>query len=163
MSHFLYIHKDLTNVPGVWKIGVAQTPYSAVRARQKYCWNKFHLDYLYFGLPGHIELVEKRIKCIFNRFTGKQAQGNSANTEMIKIDIAILLQSIEGIIKQFDLKIHRLELPELYSAANSSKCPFGIPTESSSYRWLQDKAVRFFGSKELEQPLELITKSKTMS
>ena len=62
MSHFLYIHKDLSNVAGVWKVGVAMTPYSAVRARQKFCWNKFHLDYLYFGLPWHVKFLEKTIK-----------------------------------------------------------------------------------------------------
>ena len=44
MSHFFYLHKDLTGEPDAWKLGIALTPYSAVRARQKFCWNKFKLD-----------------------------------------------------------------------------------------------------------------------
>ena len=152
MSHFLYIHKDLSNVAGVWKVGVAMTPYSAVRARQKFCWNKFHLDYLYFGLPGHVRSLEKIIKRRFEHLTGKQSQGTSANTEMIKIDIEILLKEIEGTIEEHGFAIHQLELTEPYSAAKSGDCPFGIPSEVYAGEWLQKKAKAFFKSKDIEWP-----------
>jgi hypothetical protein len=155
MSHFLYIHKDLSNVAGVWKVGIAMTPYSAVRARQKFCWNKFHLDYLYFGLPGHIAWLEKRIKNKFRHLTGKQTQGTGANTEMIQIDIDILLKEIQQEIQERDLKIRKLELPEPYSAANSGHCPFGIPSELYASEWLQDKATHYFVKENAAHPLEL--------
>ena len=162
MSHFLYIHKDLSNVTGVWKVGVAMTPYSAVRARQKFCWNKFHLDYLYFGLPGHIKHLEKIIKWRFEHLTGKQAQGTSANTEMIKIDIEILLKEIKKIITEYNFKIHQLELPEPYSAAKSGDCPFGIPSEINASAWLQNKARHFFKTEDLDYPRKIKLNARTM-
>ena len=162
MSHFLYIHKDLSNVAGVWKVGVAMTPYSAVRARQKFCWNKFHLDYLYFGLPGHVKFLEKTIKYRFNHLTGKQAQGTSANTEMIKIDIDILLKETEKIIEERNLKIHQLELAEPYSAAKSGDCPFGIPSEVYATDWLRTKTKHFFKTEDLESPRKIKLNSRTM-
>lgn len=162
MSHFLYIHKDLSNVAGVWKVGVAMTPYSAVRARQKFCWNKFHLDYLYFGLPGHVKFLEKTIKHRFNHLTGKQAQGTSANTEMIKIDIEVLSKEIKKIIEERNLKVHQLELAEPYSAAKSGDCPFGIPSEVYAGAWLQSKAKHFFKAEDLEQPRKIKLNARTM-
>lgn len=162
MSHFLYIHKDLSNVKGVWKIGVAITPYSAVRARQKFCWNKFSLDYLYFGLPGHIAFIEKRIKQKFSRFTGKNLQGHGASTEMIKIDIEILLKAIKDIIVEHDLKVNQLDLENPYSAAKSSDCPFGIPSEQYAGYYLQKRAIEFFKVKGTDQPRKFKISSRTM-
>jgi hypothetical protein len=152
----------MSNVAGVWKVGVAMTPYSAVRARQKFCWNKFHLDYLYFGLPGHVTYLEKYIKHRFSHLTGKQAQGTSANTEMIKIDIEILLQEIKKVILEQNLKIHQLILPEPYSAANSGHCPFGIPSEVYATEWLENKAEEFFKTEDLEFPRKLKLNNRTM-
>jgi len=152
----------MTNVAGVWKVGVAMTPYSAVRARQKFCWNKFHLDYLYFGLPGHVKYLEKCVKHRFNHLTGKQTQGTSANTEMIKIDIKILLKEINEIITEENLKIHQLELPEPYSAAKSGNCPFGIPSEIYASEWLQNKAKHLFKTKDFKFPRSIKLNSRTM-
>ena len=162
MSHFLYIHKDLSNVAGVWKVGVAMTPYSAVRARQKFCWNKFHLDYLYFGLPGHVKQLEKIIKWRFEHLTGKMSQGTSANTEMLKIDIETLLKEIKKIIEEYDFKIHQLILPEPYNAAKSGDCPFGIPSEINASAWLQNKARHFFKTGDFESPRKIKLNSRTM-
>ena len=162
MSHFLYIHKDLSSVKGVWKVGVAMTPYSAVRARQKFCWNKFSLDYLYFGLPSHIALIEKLLKRRFSHLTGKALQDNGANTEMIKIDIERLLNEVKNIVNQHNLKVHQLELEEPYSAAKSSDCPFGIPSEQYATWYLNQRAKDFFGSTDITQPRKLKLSSKTM-
>jgi hypothetical protein len=162
MSHFLYIHKDLSGVDGVWKVGITMTPYSAVRARQKFCWNKFYLDYLYFGLPGHVKTLEKLVKKQFAHLTGKQTQGTSANTEMIQIDIDRLLKEITSIIKDWNLKIHRLHLDEPYGAANSGHCPFGIPGELYASEWLQEKAKNFFRSEDAKEPRPIRLSSKTM-
>ena len=162
MSHFLYIHKDLSGVDGVWKVGITMTPYSAVRARQKFCWNKFYLDYLYFGLPGHVKILESIVKQRFAHLTGKQTQGTSANTEMIQIDIDRLLKEITSIIKDWNLKIHRLQLDEPYGAANSGHCPFGIPSELHASQWLQEKAKNFFRSEDAKEPRPIRLSSKTM-
>lgn len=162
MSHFLYVHKDLTNVKGVWKIGVAMTPYSAVRARQKFCWNKFSLDYLYFGLPGHIALIETLVKRRFSHLTGKRSQGNGANTEMIKIDIEYLLKEIKNIIEQHNLKVHQLYLNEPYSAAKSSDCPFGLPSEIYATAYLQRRAKEFFTSEDPEFPRRIKLSANVM-
>jgi hypothetical protein len=146
MSHFLYIHKDLSNVDGVWKVGVAMTPYSAVRARQKFCWNKFQLDYLYFGLPWDIRRLENAVKYNFYRYSGKCAQGTSANTEMFKVDIDVLLNEIANIITEKKLKVLRVQLPKPYSAAKSGDCPFKIPSERHAGGWLHSRALDIFNT-----------------
>jgi hypothetical protein len=162
MSHFLYIHKDLSNVKGVWKVGVAMTPYSAVRARQKFCWNKFGLDYLYFGIPDDVVFLEKRIKQNLRRFSGKELQGRGANTEMMKIDIAYLLNEIEDIVKKFDLRVHQLTLNEPYSAANSGDCPFGIPSEEYARDHLNRRAKEFFKVHYIDRPKKIKLSAKSM-
>ena len=139
MSHFLYIHKDMTNVDGVWKLGVTMTPYSAVRARQKFCWNKFSLDYLYFGVPEHVMFIENTVKEHFAELSGKKVKGFGSQTEMFRIDINILRKHIDSLIKDYDLQVQELVLSEPYSAANSGECPFGIPTEHLAREWLDEK------------------------
>ena len=146
MSHFLYIHKDMTNVEGVWKVGVAMTPYSAVRSRQKFCWNKFSLDYLYFGVPEHVLFIERTIKNYFVGLSGKEVKGFGAQTEMFKIDIDVLKKYINSLIKEYALQVQELVLSEPYSAAKSSECPFGIPSEKQATYWLNKKIKDTYGT-----------------
>lgn len=141
MSHFLYVHKDLTGISGVWKIGQAITPYSAVRARQKFCWQQFGLDYLWFGFPGHIDFLEEVLKKKFRDCSGQHLQNFGTQTEIFKIDINFLRKEISDIIKEHNLCVRELILDTPYVASNSGQCPFKIPSEKEAYYWLTKKAL----------------------
>jgi len=145
MSHFLYIHKDLTGEPNVWKVGVAITPYSAVRARQKFCWNQFGLQHLYFGIAHHVEYVEDRIKQYFRELSGKSLQNFGTQTEMFKIDIKQLLSFIDKLIVDENLNVRKIEMQGDYTASNSGACPFRIPSESYAKFWAMEKCIELFG------------------
>lgn len=150
MSHFLYIHKDMTNEPNVWKVGVAMTPYSAVRARQKFCWNQFGLQYLYFGTAGHIGLLENKIKQHFLWQSGKSLQNLGTQTEMFKVDINVLLSYINTTITERELYVRPVELDKDYTASNSGSCPFQIPSEAAAGQWARNKCKEIFGVESIE-------------
>ena len=61
----------MSGTPNVWKVGVTKTPYSAVRARQKFTWKKFGLEYLYFGRPSDVAWLEQQLKNHFKSCSGK--------------------------------------------------------------------------------------------
>lgn len=145
-SFFLYIHKDLSGVNGVWKIGKAMTPYSAVRARQKFCWNKFELDYLFFGDPNDIDALERYLKNKFYTLSSKQLTNNGASTELFQIDIDIILTTITRQIELCCLNVKQVTLAEKYSAANSGQCPISIPSEQHSRCYLNKMLENEFGS-----------------
>ena len=142
MSHFLYVHADLTGVPDVWKIGVAMTPYSAVRARQKYCWQQFKLDHIWFGFPKHIEFIEQYIKHALRSCSGKALQNFGTQTEIFQINILELRSRIAELIKSHNLCVMELVLDQPYVASNSGQCPFGIPNEKNATAWLDDRAKK---------------------
>lgn len=139
MSHFLYLHKDLTNTPNVWKIGVAITPYSAVRARQKFCWQQFGLDYLWFGHPDHIQFIEERVKDSFWNCSGKTLQNLGTQTEIFKVEIKALTHKVNVLIQEHDLCVKEIPLDRPYVASNSGQCIFGIPSEKYAAAWLDQK------------------------
>jgi len=145
-SFFLYIHKDLSGVNGVWKIGKAMTPYSAVRARQKFCWNKFELDYLFFGDPIDIDALERYLKNKFHSLSSKRLTKNGASTELFQINIDIILKTITRQIELCCLNVKQVLLAEKYSAANSGQCPIGIPSEQYSHYYLNKMLEKEFGS-----------------
>lgn len=147
MSHFLYVHSDLTGDPDVWKVGVAITPYSAVRARQKFCWKQFKLDYLWFGFPGHIAFLEERIKHDLYDLSGKAIQNFGTQTEIFQINISTLRKKIKSLIEEHQLCVEEIVLDEPYTASNSGQCPFGIPGEKYAHGWLQKKARKQWPSK----------------
>jgi hypothetical protein len=132
MSHFFYLHKDLTGEPDAWKLGIALTPYSAVRARQKFCWNKFKLDHVYFGESYHIGVLESLLKRRLWRYCAKYVKHGSAQTEMFKLPIEDLMKEIELVIAERKLHIHKLDLPNGYSAAKMSECPLNLPSEAEA-------------------------------
>lgn len=144
-SYFFYIHPDLNGTPNVHKLGVTKTPYSAVRARQKFCWNQFGLTHLYFGLPGSIGILESRLKTQLLYLSGNKINGFGAQTEMFKISIDDLISQVDNIIEHRKLNIRRVELPQPYTASNSGQCPFGIPTEDMADVWAYRKAQELFG------------------
>lgn len=134
-SFVFYIHSDLSKVSDIWKIGKAITPYTAVRARQKYMSEKFYLDYLFFGDPTDIANLENHIKSVLK----SRLVNTGCQTELFRIPINELLNLIKGTIETRDLRIKEIVLKEKYSACNSSSCPLGFPSEQNAYNILIDK------------------------
>jgi hypothetical protein len=144
-SFFFYIHDDLNGDSNWKKIGVAMTPYSAVRARQKFCSKEFSLNHVYFGAPRDIGRLESKIKQALIYKSGKYLNNISSQTEMFKIPEEELLTTINNIITSSNLLITKCELEQPYSAANSGNCPFGIPSEQYSHSFLADKVFHKWG------------------
>jgi hypothetical protein len=145
MSNFLYIHHDLSGVPDVWKIGVSITPYSAVRSRQKFCWNQFGLQHLYFGTSKCIAHLEWAIKNHFNSKSGKALKNYGTQTEMFNVPIADLLNYIKQYVEQNQLLVKKVEMSGDYTASRSGACPFGIPSETLAGEWCEEKIKDIFG------------------
>lgn len=145
MSHFLYIHKDMSGTPDVWKPGVTILPYSAVRARQKFTWKQFELNYLFFGRPRNIEFLENSIKTQFKHCSGKILQGFGTQTELFQVKEEELLLYIRSTIQQHNLAIVQVLLEKPYTASSRSQCPFNCPQEFNAYYWCEDKADKLFG------------------
>ena len=145
MSNFLYIHHDLSGVPDVWKIGVAMTPYSAVRARQKFCWNQFSLQHLYFGSPCSVAHLESAVKQHFASRSGKVLKNFGSQTEMFNVPIDELLTFIDQYIERHLLLVKKIEMVSDYTAANSKSCPFKIPPEDMAGYWCSTKVKEIFG------------------
>lgn len=134
MSHFLYIHKDLSGDPAWNKVGVSLTPYSAVRARQKFCSKEFTLDHLYFGREIHIAHLEEIVKDTYRTLSGKVIT-DRGQTELFKLSQEKLVEFIDATIIKKDFHIHKVQLKKPYSASKSSVCPFGVPGELQANDW----------------------------
>ena len=144
-SFFFYIHKELRETKDIWKVGKAMTPYSAVRARQKYMWDTFCLDYLYFGNPKHIDRLEGKIKQLLYFNSAKYIKGGNAQTEIFQININDLLTTVDEQIEINKWQVKRLAFDKPYSASNSGSCPLNIPGESISHEYLCNLAEDTFG------------------
>ncbi len=149
-SFFLYIHKSLCKTPNAWKIGKGMTPYSVVRARQKYQWEKFSLDHLYWGRPEHIDILESSIKDSLNQYSGTVLNNMAAQTELFMIDVDKIIENIDRIIKGKCLHAEVIELEEPYSASKSSNCPLWIPGESISHIDLSERVSYRWGPNAIE-------------
>jgi hypothetical protein len=145
MSHFLYIHKDMSGTPDVWKPGIAILPYSAVRARQKFTWKQFELNHLFFGRPRNIKFLENKIKHHFSHRSGTHLQGFGAQTELFHVKEEDLLCYIRSTVQQYDLAVREILLEKPYTASSSGQCPFKCPTEAHADSWCTQKAVELFG------------------
>jgi hypothetical protein len=135
-SFFLYIHDDLSGDSNWKKIGKSMTPYSAVRARQKYCSKVFHLNHIWFGDPTDINFLEESIKNNLHTVSAKNLNGVSA-TELFKIKETELVKQINQTIDDYGLQVWKQDLDKPYSASKSSECPFKIPSERDSYYHLK--------------------------
>jgi hypothetical protein len=135
----------MSGTPDVWKPGITMLPYSAVRARQKFTWNQFALNYLFFGRPRNIVFLEKQIKSRFNYCSGKTLQGFGGQTELFQIKEEELLFYIRTTIQQHNLAIIEVLLEKPYTASSRSQCPFNCPQEFNAYQWCEDKADKLFG------------------
>jgi hypothetical protein len=135
-SFFLYVHDDLSGDVNWKKIGKSMTPYSAVRARQKYCSKVFHLNHLWFGDPADINFLEESIKNNLHTVSAKYLNGISA-TELFKVKEIELVKQINRVIDDYGLQVWKQTLDKPYSASKSSECPFKIPSEKDSYYHLK--------------------------
>ena len=144
MSHFLYMHKDLSGDPDWNKAGVSVTPYTAVRVRQKFCSKEFVLDHLYFGRERHIHQLESSIKERYKHLSGKVLTGRG-QTELFNVSQAVLLKFINETIEEQSLHIQKVELAKPYSASNAGSCPFNIPSESSVWYWAEKLVEKHWG------------------
>jgi len=145
MSHFLYIHACMSGTPNVWKVGVTKTPYSAVRARQKFTWKKFGLEYLYFGRPLDIAWLEQQLKDHFRSCSGKTIQGYG--TELFQATIQTIQKQINYLIEVSNLDVIPVTMTGRYTASASGNCPFGIPSEKDANWFLERKADEVFVTK----------------
>jgi hypothetical protein len=145
MSHFLYIHKDLSGDPDWNKAGVSVTPYTAVRTRQKFCSKEFALDHLYFGRERHIHYLESSIKERFGRVTGKVLT-DRGQTELFNVSQEVLVKFIKETIEERALHIQKVELKKPYNAFNAGNCPFNVPSESSVWYWAEKLVEKHWGS-----------------
>lgn len=146
-AFFFYIHKDLGGDSNWRKIGIAMTPYSAVRARQKNLSKEFSLDHVYFGIPSDIAKLETNIKNIFKHMSGSILNNIAAQTEMFKISETDLLDEIHKQIVSLNLHVEKCVLAVPYSAANSGACPLGIPCEQNSHEYLTNILENKYGFK----------------
>lgn len=144
MSHFLYGHKDLTGEKDVWKVGKAMTPWSAVRLRQRLCWNTIGLEYLFFGRKKHIEFLESKVKKFFNYKSGTQLAGK-CRTELFKVPEDALFGYIRNLIKEHNLHVQEIRLDKSYTATSAGDCPFGVPQEEYAARWCEDLVEQRWG------------------
>lgn len=144
-SFFFYIHDDLSGDSEWKKSGIGMTPYSVVRARQKFCSKRFSLTHLYFGNPNHISFLEAQFKTKFYHKSGTAINGINAQTELFKMTELEIIVAVNKIISSNNLHIRKLELEQPYSAANSGDCPFGIPSEANSYFYLKGMVTKQWG------------------
>jgi hypothetical protein len=142
-SFFLYVHDDLSNDPDWKKFGKSMTPYSAVRARQKFCSKVFYLNHIWFGDPQDINFVEDTVKKNLCTLSAKYLKGIGA-TEVFKIKEKELVKQINQVIDEYGLRVWKQELDEPYSASKSSECPFKIPSEKESYYHLKKMLKNHF-------------------
>ena len=146
MSHFLYIHKDLTHHPDVNKLGIAISPYSAVRARQKFCWDPVQLEHLFFGTPSDIRRLETIFKRNFAWCSGKQLNKRGGQSELFKLPEQDMLSEVKKIIDCYKLKVFKVELKKPYTATSSAQCPLGLPTEVKLFDHCNKEIRRFWNN-----------------
>jgi hypothetical protein len=151
-SFFFYIHNDLSGDPNWKKIGKSMTPYSAVRARQKYCSEVFHLNHIWFGNPKDINFLEQTIKSNLHKLSAKYLKGISA-TEVFKVQEKELIKQVNQLIEDYGLRVWKQQLDKPYSASKSGDCPLQIPVETESYHYLK---------KMLQENKPVVTKKKKL-
>jgi len=149
MSHWLYIHKDLSSDPDWNKIGVTLTPYSAVRARQKNCSKPFCLDHLYFGREGHIDRLETDFKKTFGVLSGRSLT-DLGQTELFKVSQQDMINWLNSRITDLELQVFKVQLTAPYTASKSSDCPLNVPSESTAWEYCQKLVKQTWGKDQQE-------------
>ena len=146
VSPFFYVHADMSGDTSWNKIGIGITPYSVVRARQKYCSQPFYLDHLYFGDFEDISELENIFKYNFQRYSAKYILGTSA-TELYKMNQNDIVDRVNELIKRHNLKVQKLEVSK-YKSTNSKNCILKMPDEKEAYDHSKRLIKNMFKSKE---------------
>ena len=147
-SYFFYIHPELAGVEGIWKAGKGLTPYSIVRLRARLVWKQFAVEHLWFGRPSHIHTLEYLVNNHFSYCSGATLNNHGTQKELFQIDKDTLIKTVEHFISTRRLDVKRFELEEPYTATNSKKCPYGIPTEDYAHPFLNNWVTREFGEEQ---------------
>lgn len=149
MSNWLYLHPDLTGQENVWKVGKAILPHSAVRLRQRICWETVGIEHLWFGMKSSIEALEQSIKDRFHYKSRAYLKG--FGSEMLQVPV-------EEILAYADLRISRglhvvkVPLDSPYTATSSKHCPLRTPPESA-WDWYSSSKSRELWHSDLQHPL----------
>lgn len=145
-SFFLYLHDDMSGDPAWHKLGKGMTPYSVVRARQKYCSQRFKLTQLWFGYPTHVHYLEEAFKKRFYKLSGEFVNKIPSQTEMFQMSKDDIVGQVNKLITDNKLQVGLVTLDQPYSASNSSHCPFKIPPENRSHAHLMNIVQTNHGS-----------------
>jgi hypothetical protein len=145
-SHFYYIHKDVGGNSDFWKPGVTVHPSNVVRGIQRKQSSKFVIDHLYFGRPADIARLESYIKHVYKNVSGKKLFEWGNQTELFKVDINDLLNTIQDVLLRTDLKIVKIPLKKPYHGLNTKTCDLKLPGENEGW-YFEQKANQLFGYK----------------
>lgn len=145
-SHWYYIHKDISGDPNFWKPGITLHPSNVVRGIQRKQSQKFVIDHLYFGQPADIYRLESYIKFLYKNVSGKALFDWGNQTELFRVEINDLLNSIDDMIRKTGLQVKKVPLKTPYHGTNTSNCSLGLPGEKESW-YFEQKAKDLFGYK----------------
>jgi hypothetical protein len=149
MSHFYYIHKDVSGDPDFLKPGITVHPSNVVRGIQRKQSRKFVIDHLYFGRPSHIYYLESKIKERYKSVSGKALLEWGNQTELFKVNIEDLLASIDFVINfsrlGTQIDIVKIPLKEPYYGTNQSNCSLRLPVGESDSWYFDRKVNELFG------------------
>ena len=150
-SYWLYIHPELQGKKNYWKVGKCLTPYSAVRARQRFLVDDFYLTAVWFGVPGDVAQVESAIHAAYRPKYG--AQLGSSRSELVYYDEdqagESLISTIDTVIAIQGARLKRrpIKNPKGYHATNSGQCVFNCPQEKNAHEWSRQQIKTMFDIK----------------
>jgi len=146
MSHWYYIHRDVAGDKKFWKPGITVHPSNVVRGIQRKQSKKFVIDHLYFGRPEDIVKLESYIKYLYKNVSGKALLEWGNQTELFKVDIKDLLNSIDKAISQTGWQVKKVPLKQPYHGTNTKTCDLKLPGENEGW-YFEQKANELFGYK----------------
>ncbi len=146
MSHWYYIHRDVGGDKKFWKPGVTVHPSNVVRGIQRKQSKKFVIDHLYFGRPCDIYHLESYIKSHYKEVSGKALLEWGNQTELFKVDIDELLETIDNAILKAGLEVKKVPLKKPYHGTNTKTCDLKLPGENEGW-YFEQKVDELFGYK----------------
>ena len=147
-SYWLYLHPELQGKQHYWKVGKALTPYSAVRARQRFLVDDFYLTAVWFGHPKDVATIEQLIHSMYRPMN--EARLGSSRSELVYYnpeDHELTLESsIQLAIDLRGASLKRMSTgnPNGYHATNSTQCPFDCPQEKYAHDWSRKRIYTMF-------------------
>lgn len=146
MSHWYYIHQDVSGDKEFWKPGVTVHPSNVVRGIQRKQSKKFFIDHLYFGRPADIARLESYVKYVYQPVSGKALLEWGNQTELFKVNINKLLETVDHAIVTHGLQVKKVPLKNPYHGTNTKTCDLKLPGESESW-YFEQKVDELFGYK----------------